>query len=104
MSSIRESFLEQDIYGHGIGVHYRGSDAYKTNLGACCTLATYVLILFNLSTMTIGFFDNSMQDEKTQFSVIDIFDVGTVDLRENHIDLAFLVAPPMDKSIGRLNV
>ena len=40
-----ERFLvDLDIFGHAIGVHYRGRDAFKTRLGAFCTIATYVLI------------------------------------------------------------
>ena len=42
---------DQDIFGHVIGVHYRGRNAYKTLLGALCTLATYILITINLVTL-----------------------------------------------------
>ena len=36
--------INQDIFGHAIGVHYRGDGSFKTRLGALCTIATYVLI------------------------------------------------------------
>ena len=36
-----------DFYGHPVGVHYRGSGAFSTKLGALCSLITVVLILIN---------------------------------------------------------
>ena len=52
---IGESFLDLDMYGHAIGVHYRGRDAYKTKLGALVTLATYVLMTVNMVTLLTAF-------------------------------------------------
>ena len=54
----------QDMYGHVIGVHYRGSGSYQTKLGAFVTLATYVLMIINMVTLLIAFKDGSKQDEK----------------------------------------
>ena len=47
------------MYGHAIGVHYRGSDAYQTRLGALCTIVTYALMLVNLVTLSTAFNDGS---------------------------------------------
>ena len=52
------------MYGHVIGVHYRGSGSYQTKLGAFVTLATYVLMIINMVTLFIAFKDGSKQDEK----------------------------------------
>ena len=43
--------VEKDIFGHPIGVHYRGSDTFKTFLGSLCTLASYVLIIVYFVTL-----------------------------------------------------
>ena len=64
-SKLESLIVDQDIFGHVIGVHYRGRDAYKTKLGALCTLATYVLIVINLVTLIGAFIDGSNQQEKT---------------------------------------
>ena len=61
---IGELFLGLDAYGHAIGVHYRGRDAYKTKLGAFVTLATYVLMTINMVNLFIAFHDGSKQEEK----------------------------------------
>ena len=45
----------QDIYGHAIGVHYKGEDKFKTYLGSFCTLAVYVLMFVNLTTLIVSF-------------------------------------------------
>ena len=58
-NKIKEFFIDQDIYGHAIGVHYRGRDAYKTCLGSLFTLATYVLMIINLVTLWVAFIDGS---------------------------------------------
>ena len=34
-----------DIFGHNVGVQYRGQETYKTKFGGLLTLATYVLVL-----------------------------------------------------------
>ena len=62
---IREFFVNQDIYGHTIGVHYRGSKAYKTFLGSFCTVGAYALMLMQLVLLITVFADGSNQSEKT---------------------------------------
>ena len=52
------------MYGHVIGVHYRGRGSYQTRLGAFFTFATYVLMIVNLVTLILAFQDGSKQDEK----------------------------------------
>ena len=70
---LQRLIVDQDIFGHVIGVHYRGRDAYKTLLGALCTLATYVLVTINLVSLVGAFIDGSNQQEKTQVTTLDPF-------------------------------
>ena len=65
--------VNYDIFGHAIGVHYRGSGAFKTRLGAFCTIVTKVLIIVNLVSLFIAFRDGSNQKEKTQVTTLDRF-------------------------------
>ena len=69
-----EFFRGLDIFGHPIGVHYRGSDKYQTHLGACCTILAYVIMAFNCYTMTVEFWDHSRQEQTTEVLVSDIYD------------------------------
>ena len=52
-----------DIYGHKVGVHYQGEGAYKTKFGGLLTLATYVLVLIQISNLVAGFLDHTAQTE-----------------------------------------
>ena len=55
LARLEEIVLRQDMYGHVIGVHYRGSGSYQTRLGAFCTLTTYVLMIVNAVTLLVAF-------------------------------------------------
>ena len=52
-----------DLYGHPIGVHYRGSGTYNTKLGAFMSLATIVLIFINMADIANKFFGKTGQTE-----------------------------------------
>ena len=47
LDKLSKALIRQDLYGHSIGVHYKGSGSYQTRLGGVCTIATYVLIFIN---------------------------------------------------------
>ena len=47
-----ELFKSQDVFGHPISINYKGSDTYKTKLGAFVTLLTYALIIYNTITLS----------------------------------------------------
>ena len=74
LKKLEEIIVGQDVYGHVIGVHYKGSGSYQTKLGALVTLVTYVLMTVNMVTLFIEFNDvSSSQDEKFQSEKIDRF-------------------------------
>lgn len=58
-----EKFVNMDMFGHAISVNYRGSDVYRTKLGAFVTLATYILMVINTLTLVTAFNDGSKQEE-----------------------------------------
>ena len=45
MKGLVDKFKSIDIYGHSIGVHYRGDGSYRTSLGSFVTLITVALVL-----------------------------------------------------------
>ena len=63
---IVQFFDELDIFGHPIGVNFKGKAMYRTRLGSLCTLVTYVFMIGNVLALTQNFFDNSRQEEKVQ--------------------------------------
>lgn len=77
-----ERFVNLDIYGRVIGVHYKGNDAYKTKLGALVSVATKVLMTINLVNLVIAYFDGSKQEEKVQSTKFDRWLTDPVNLAE----------------------
>ncbi len=74
MNRLGAFLVDQDIYGHPISVHYKGSESYKTLLGALCTVATYVLIGINLFTLLTTFNDGSNQNEISRVNYFDNYE------------------------------
>ena len=56
---ISKLLLSLDIFGHMIGVHYKGNETYQTRLGVFFTLAVYALAIFNLVSLSTAFNDGS---------------------------------------------
>ena len=88
------------MFGHTVGVHYRGDSAYKTRLGALVTFVTYLFMLLNLSKLIAAFFDGSNQEERGQRIKIDRFNEGPVILADNYFEIATFVYPPLPATIG----
>ena len=63
VDSVLDAAVGGDIYGHPIGVNYKGSDTYQTKLGAFFTLAAYVLVIFNFIAVSVAFREGTRQDE-----------------------------------------
>ena len=72
--------VERDIYGQPISVLYKGSDVFKTKMGALCTILTYCLLLINGITLVEGFLDNSRQQESAQTQFYDAYKAGVFSL------------------------
>ena len=71
LNKMRSFLINQDIYGHVIGVHFKGSGTFNTGLGGLCTLATYVLLAFNFKVLFEGLLDQSLQNETVQVNSYD---------------------------------
>ena len=81
-SRLGSMFVDLDMYGHAIGVTYRGRDAYKTRLGALVTIATYVLMTINAVSLLIAFNDGSKQEENVNITTYDQSTADAVNLGE----------------------
>ena len=101
MNRLTELFLDLDMYGHAIGVHYRGRGAYKTRLGALLTLATYVLMTVNMVSLFIAFNDGSKQEEKDQSMQIDTWTQESVNIAEKNVDLS-VFSEGLSPDVGRI--
>ena len=102
LKKFEQLIVDQDIYGHAIGVHYRGSDAYKTRLGALFTLVTYILMAINTVSLIIVYRDGSRQEEKFQVTKINRFNSEAVNLSDHSLEIATFILPPLPQQVGRL--
>ena len=59
LSNAMNSLRGYDMYGHPIGVNYRGSETYGTVLGSVFSLLTLVLVCINTAKLTTSFVDHS---------------------------------------------
>ena len=74
MSRFWQLLVQQDIYGHAIGLHYKGADSYRTRVGAIVTIITYAFALFYLVQRITEFNDKSTQVENVNTVMTDMFD------------------------------
>ena len=104
MSLVRleQMFVNLDMYGHAVGVTYRGEGKYKTRCGALVTLATYVLIIINALSLFVAFNDGSNQKELVQSTRFDRSLADKVDLVDQDLDIMFLMSEPLDPSYAKI--
>ena len=63
LAALSGLLLRLDIFGHKVGVHFRGEDSYKTKLGGLLSLATYTLVVIHTLNLVTDFVDHSAQVE-----------------------------------------
>ena len=103
-NSLAQFIVDKDIYGQPITVMYKGSDVFKTKMGAFLTLVTYALIVFNLATLLTAFADGSRQEESSQTIPYDLYTAGKFPLKENMLELSFVTINELPKEVGQFRV
>ena len=100
---LSDIIVNQDIFGHQIGVHYQGSDTFKTKLGALITVLTYTLIIANFLTLVVDFKDNNRWEIASTELTFDRFNSDNYTLADNRfeIKLLFIGQTPLTEDYGR---
>ena len=75
------------MYGHPIGVHYRGGGTYSTWLGIVMSLVTIVLILTNTQDLFTKFLTKTEQSEFYQRGKADTKHMDPITLRDQNLIL-----------------
>lgn len=99
-SKLEQLLLDQDMFGHAVGVHYRGSGSYNTRLGVLVTLVTYALMLVNLIQLAIAFKTGSKQGETTQMIKYDRFYSENYNLGELGMSVALMAGLDIPVEVG----
>ena len=76
-----------DIFGHPVGVNYKGEDTFKTRVGAFCTAGIYMLTIFSLITLITAFNDNSKLETSVLQSTYDPFLEPAFSFSENQAEI-----------------
>ena len=75
-SSFVKFLVNRDVFGQPITVLYKGSQTYKTKIGALCTVLVTVLVLVNTVMLAEGYISQSRQAENGQVISYDRFGAG----------------------------
>ena len=78
-----------DIFGHSVGVTFKGDGSLKTRFGAFITLSTFALMIVNLVNLCVQFVDKSAQKEGQNTIQVDTLDMEWQNLNEQNFFLAF---------------
>ena len=71
-------------------------------MGAFCTLATYVMVLFNFISLGIEFMAGTKQEVSTQAILFDRFVSEQYLMNENNFEISLLSTMDIPESVGRL--
>ena len=91
MKGIADKFRLIDIYGHSIGVHYRGDGSFRTSLGSIFTLITVALVLSYTTIKVRDMVERTSQNERTQSLKIDLDEVGEINMAQNRFTFGFYI-------------
>ena len=89
-----------DIFGHAVGVNYRGDSSYKTGFGAILTIISFILIFLNTSSLVVSFVTREDQIERSRTITESLVDAGDLNLQENKFDIAFTTGKTLDPKYG----
>ena len=106
-SSFVKFFVDRDIFGSPVTVLYKGSDTYKTIMGALCTVLVIVLVLVNSFILAQGYISQSRQTETAQNVYLDLYNAGKFYLEENKVRMriaSFTNYKGIPENIGRFRV
>ena len=90
MRKYLQNFTGLDLFGHNIGVNYEDSPTYNTYLSAAFSLVSIILIVMNLSLLSLAFENGDKLEFKTTFKQVDRFDSPAYNLRDNGIEIALI--------------
>ena len=81
--SLSQFIRARDIFGHKIGVNFRGKETFQTLVGSFFTLVFYTFVAINFVQLSTGYIDGSKQTYSSYFSYFNRFHREPYDLREN---------------------
>ena len=78
-----------DIYGHPIGVLYKGQTTHKTHFGSLLSILTTAVVLAYSLQEFIGMITHDNQQENTRFIIADMNEQGKVSFDDHNFTMIF---------------
>ena len=76
-----------DVYGHKVGVRYRGNETYTTILGGLCSILTLVLVVINTANLISDFTQKTAQTDFYQRLKVVTEGMEPFNLQESGIEI-----------------
>ena len=99
MKRFSDCIVNFDIFGHPVGVNFKGEDTFKTRVSAFCTVEMYMLTIFSLTTLITAFNDNSKLEVSVLRSTYDPFLEPAFSFSENLAEIKILLHSETGKSL-----
>ena len=103
-SGLIDFLVEQDMFGQSISVFYKARDVFKTKMGALASICTYMLMLFNLTTLLQAYAQGTKQQTSFETSVLDLFTAGAFPLIDYGLELSVLLKQRLPSRFGRVRL
>ena len=103
MGRLGDFITSLDIFGHPIGINYRGEGTFKTLLGSFCTVLITVLMTINTVTLTTAYRDNSKLERSTQQTTYVPFDESAFNFTDYQTEITITISN-LPKDIGMVNL
>ena len=104
MGKLSDLIVSIDIFGHPVGVNYKGEESFRTRLGAFCTVAFYVLTILSLTTLITAFTDNSKLETNTEKSYFDPFTEPAYSFDEYQSNIIITITQKIPADIGKVSL
>ena len=102
MGKLVKIITELDLFGHSVGIMFKGDPTYKTLLGAVTTIGLYVIMIANFVLLITAYHDGSRQEQKNGYRKIDRHFSEAYYLDENNFELSFFTTFPIPPELGRM--
>ena len=91
MKKVVSLFKGIDIFGHQVGVNYRGEGTFNTATGSLVTLITALIVLSYASLKMIDIYTRDSQNELSNKIKINPEESGDIFLKENNFNFIFVL-------------
>ena len=99
MKKFSAAFKSIDIYGHPIGVHYKGNSTFQTKLGSLMTLFSFVFVTIYAAILVTELTTGESQEVQSLSIKVDLSESGRKPLDELEFMLTYVLVDDENKPV-----